>query len=57
MKSELSSDDVLVPFHLDLPFKLITDVSQYGIGGFISHMYPDEQGKPIAYASRIVKSS
>jgi len=51
-KSEIASDQVLVPFTPDLPVVLATDASPFGLSGILSHTMPDGSERPIAFASR-----
>lgn len=57
IKGILTSARVLVHFNPDLPVKLSTDASEYGIGAVISHVFPDNSEKAIAYASRTLLES
>ncbi|KAG6442304.1 hypothetical protein O3G_MSEX002317 [Manduca sexta] len=52
LKEELCSDKVLVPFHNDWPVTLATDASPTGFGAVLSHILPNKEERPIAYASR-----
>ena len=52
LKSKLSTAPVLTHFRSDLPVKLDTDASNYGIGAVISHMMPNGEERPIAFPSR-----
>ena len=56
-KQLLSSDTLLVHFNPDLPVLLQSDASPYGLGSVISHVLPNGQERPIAYASRTLTSS
>ena len=51
-KEKLASADVLVHYDSQLPLKLCTDASPYGVGAVLSHEYPDGTDRPILYASR-----
>ena len=42
----------LTIFDQNLPLKLDCDASQYGLVAVLSHVYPDKNERPIAYASR-----
>ena len=52
VKHKLVSNRLLVHFDSDLPLQLATDASAYGLGAVISHLYPNGEEKPIAFASR-----
>lgn len=52
VKNILMSADVLVHYNPEYEIRLTTDASPYGIGCVLSHVLPDGQEKPIAYASR-----
>ena len=57
IKDELSSPKVLVPFDPSKPLLLATDASPYGISAVLSHRFPDESERPIAYYSRSLTST
>ena len=48
---------VLTHFSDELPLKLDTDASNYGVGAVISHIYPNGEERPIAFASRTLNKS
>ena len=56
IKLKLISDDVLAHYDPQLPIKLDTDASSYGLGAVISLVYPDKLERPIAFASRTLTS-
>ena len=56
-KLALMSEKLLVHYDPDLPLQLAGDASEYGIGAIISHVFPDGNEKPIAFASRTLTSS
>ena len=37
--------------------KLDTDTSNYGVGAVISHIFPNGEGRPIAFPSRTLNNS
>ena len=41
----------------DLPLMLDADASQYGVGAVISHVHPNGEERPIAFASRTLNNS
>ena len=45
---------MLTIFDQNLPLKLDCDALQYGLGAVLSHVYPNESERPIAYASRML---
>lgn len=47
-----TSTSVLVHFDASLPITLATDASSYGLGAALSHVFPNGDEKPIAFASR-----
>ena len=57
LKECLSSDTVLMQYDPNLPIKIDTDASQYGLGAVISHMLPDGNERPIEYASRTLNKA
>ena len=52
LKQRLSESPVLSMYDPDIPLKVDCDASKYRLGEVLSHKYPDETKKPIAYASR-----
>ena len=42
---------MLVHFDVKKPMKLFCDASTYGVGTCLVHVMPEDQEKPIAYAS------
>ena len=57
LKNKLSTAPVLIHYSADLPLKLDTDASNYGVGAVISHILPNGEERPIAYASRTLTKS
>ena len=51
LKGLIASSKVLIQYCPELPLKLDTDASKFGLGAVISHMTPDGE-KPIEFASR-----
>ncbi|KAL7872138.1 hypothetical protein SRHO_G00071210 [Serrasalmus rhombeus] len=41
----------------DLPIRLACDASPYGVGSVISHIFPNGQEKPVAFASRTLNKA
>ena len=52
VKQKLVLSQVLIHYDCDLPLQLATDASPYGVGAVISHVFPNGEEKPIAFASR-----
>lgn len=48
---------MLTNFHQDLSLKLDTDASNYGVGAVISHVFPNREERPIAFAWRTLNKS
>lgn len=48
----LMASEVLTHFNPSLPIQVASDASPYGVGTVISHIMPDGEEKPIAFASR-----
>ena len=57
VKQALVSSQLLVHYDSNLPLQLATDASAYGVGAVISHVYPNGDEKPIAFASRTLTSA
>lgn len=51
------SEQVLRHYDPHLPLKLACDACLYGISCVLSHTFPDESERPIAYASRTLKKA
>ncbi|XP_016343694.1 uncharacterized protein LOC107689988 [Sinocyclocheilus anshuiensis] len=56
-KNLLLSQSVLTHYNPQLPIRLACDTSPYGVGAVISHILPDGQEKPIAFASRTLSKA
>ena len=48
---------MLTHFHNNLPLKLDTNANNYGIGAVISHIIPNGEERPIAFALRTLSKS
>ena len=57
LKKCLTEAPVLMIYNRELPLKLDTDASSYGLGAVLSHVFPDGSERPIAYASRSLNES
>ena len=57
LKSKMASTEVLAHYDTAVPLKLDCDVSAYGVGAVLSHLYEDGSERPIAYASRTLSSA
>lgn len=57
VKQLLSNSPILVHYNPELPLKLTVDASSKGLGAILCHVFPDKSEKPIAYSSRVLKSS
>lgn len=56
-KAQLLTPSVLTHYDSRLPVRLACDASPYGVGAVLSHMMPDGQERPIAFASRTLSKS
>jgi len=56
-KERLMSTSVLAHYNPDLPVCLAGDASAYGVGSVISHVFPNGEEHPIAFASRTLTSN
>ena len=57
VKQKLVSAKVLVHFDPSLPITLATDASAYGLGAVLSHVTPQGDEKPIAFALRTLTAT
>ena len=57
VKKQLASKNILVPYDPNLPIRLASDASAYGVGAVLSHIMPDGSEKPIAFASKSLAKS
>ena len=57
IKDLICSDKVLCHYDAQLPLKLATDASPYGIGCVLSHVFPNGSERPIAFASRTLNQA
>lgn len=57
IKKLLTTAPILVHYRPNLPLKLITDASDYGVGAVIVHVFSDKSERPIAYASRTLSTT
>ena len=56
-KKSIASDRVLTHYDPSLPVRLASDASSYGIGAVLSHVLPEGEERPIAFASRTLSSA
>ena len=57
MKQMIASERVLAHFNPDLPLLVSCDASPYGLGAVLSHVWPQGEEKPIAFASRTLSKA
>lgn len=57
IKELIASDKVLIKYDPELPLRLATDASPYGIGAVLSHVTKTGEERPIAYASRTLNKA
>ena len=51
LKYLLNNAPILAHYDINLPIKLECDASSVGVGAVISHVYPNGEERPIAYAA------
>ena len=56
-KQLLLTTNLLTHYDSTLPLELAADASQYGLGTVISHVFPNGEERPIAFASRLLSKS
>ena len=56
-KSQLMESTLLVHYDVNRELRLACDASAYGSGAVISHVMPDGQERPVAFASRTLSAS
>ena len=56
-KEQVLSQRVLTHYDPQLPIRLACDASPYGVGSVISHILPNGQERPIAFASRTLNKA
>lgn len=56
-KNALTTSEVLTHFNPSLPIQLACDASPYGVGAVISHVFPNGEERPIAFASRTLNKA
>ena len=56
-KKLLTTSHILAHYDAKLPIRLAADASAYGIGAVISHVMPNGEEKPVAFAARTLTSS
>ena len=56
-KDKLTSAAVLAHYDPKLPLRLAGDASAYGVGAVISHVFPDGNERPVAFASKTLSAS
>ena len=57
MKAQLSTDRVFVAYNSKLPLSLACDASAYGLGAVLSHVMPNEEKRPVAFASKALSEN
>jgi len=57
VKQDLVSENVLAHYDINLPLKLACDASQTGLGSVLSHIMPNGDERPIAFASRTLNKA
>ena len=57
VKAQLSTDRVFVAYNSKLPLSLACDASAYGLGAVLSHVMPNEEKRPVAFASKALSEN
>lgn len=56
-KERLASPEILTHYNRELPLHLACDASPYGVEAVLSHVMPDGQERPVAYASQTLSKA
>lgn len=56
-KDALATSKILTHFNPSLPIQLACDASLYRVGAVISHVFPNGEERPIAFASRTLNKA
>lgn len=57
IKKDITSDQLLAHFNPSLPIILTTDASNNAVAGVLSHKFPNNENKPVAFVSRALSKS
>ena len=56
-KKCVASCDILTHYRSDIPIKITCDASPRGLGAVLSHIFPSNDERPIAFASRVLTTA
>ena len=57
VRSCIASEQVMTHYNPDMPLKFACVASSYSLGAVLSHVFPQEIEKPIAFASRSLSNA
>ena len=57
VKEQIASELVLTHFDANLPVRVASDASPYGLGAVLSHVMPSGEERPVAFASRTLSAA